>query len=182
MAEISSRYIVAGGPYTWAALGGTETWWKKFFPFVNAWLIMFSFFGSMASVNTSAAQALYAMDIMHSYGAKRGDAFVPRELDLWDPVTEFSHQGENNTWKNVFGITVAITLSQFALNLLPLRLMNKASWVSFLVMIFGSLILSACPAMSLHARCADGTRACSHRLACDCAHAPDVEVGVDQVV
>ena len=104
---------------------------------------MFSFFGSMASVNTSAAQALYAMDIMHSYGAKRGDAFVPRELDLWDPVTEFSHQGKNGTWKIVFGITVAITLSQFAINQLPLRLMNKASWVSFLVMIFGSLILSA---------------------------------------
>ena len=182
MAEISSRYIVAGGPYTWAALGGTDKWWKaragartrgaaraarvradaaagetqKFFPFVNAWLVMLSFFGSMASVNSAAAQALYSMDIMRTFGAKPSDAFVERELDLWDPVTEFSHQGEFGTWKNMFGITVAITVSQFALNLLPLKWMNKASWVSFFVMVFGSLILSASPLLLAQ----NATRAC----------------------
>ena len=110
---------------------------------MNAWLVMLSFFGSMASVNSAAAQALYSMDIMRTFGAKPNDAFVERELDLWDPVTAFSHQGEYGTWKNMFGITVAITVSQFALNLLPLKWMNKASWASFFVMVFGSLILSA---------------------------------------
>ena len=135
MAEISSRYIVAGGPYTWAALGKSKSWRGSFPSYVNAILIMLSFFGSMASVNTAAAQALYAMDIMRTYGAEENAPMAPRALDLWDPVTEFSHQGSQGTWKKMFGVTVAITASQFLINLLPLKYMNKASWASFYIMV-----------------------------------------------
>lgn len=62
--------------------------------FINAWLVMLSFFGSMASVNTACAQALYSMNIMYYYGAEPDNPFMERKLDLWSPVSQgaFSHQ------------------------------------------------------------------------------------------
>lgn len=36
---------------------------------------------------------------------------------------------------------MAITVVQFTINCLPLRIMNRVSWVSFFWMLFGSLIL-----------------------------------------
>ena len=56
-------------------------------------------------------------------------------------MTFFSHQGQFGTFKKLFGITVAITVSQFCINLLPLRYMNRVSWAAFYTMAFGSLIL-----------------------------------------
>jgi hypothetical protein len=117
---------------------------------MNAWLVMLSFFGSMASVNSASAQALYSMDLMRTFGADPSDPFKPRELDLWDLATQFSHQGKYGSWKKLFGITVGITVSQFIINMLPLRYMNKAAWVSFGIMVSGCLmIIIGLPAIAL---------------------------------
>lgn len=151
MSEVASKYITAGGPYNWVGRSMAGDWPVKVFgktfnfgtfpSYMNAWLVMLSFFGSMASVNSAAAQALYSMDLMRTYGADPGNPFEMRKLDLWDNTTGFSHQGQYGTWKKLFGITVAITISQFCINLMPLRFMNKVSWASFGVMIFGCLML-----------------------------------------
>ena len=45
--------------------------------YIVAWCIMLSFFGSMASVNSAAAQELYSMNMMRYWGARPSNPHVP---------------------------------------------------------------------------------------------------------
>ena len=152
MAEIASKYITAGGPYNWAGrsmigdypfkLFGTTFNFATFPSYLNATLCALSFFGSMASVNSACAQALFSMNIMYYWGAEPTDVMKMRNMDIYmSSAPYYSHQGEYGTWKTLFGITVAITVVQFLINQLPLKHMNKASWASFWLMVFGCLML-----------------------------------------
>lgn len=139
MAEISSQYTVAGGPYYWAgALAGK---FGRFPPYVLGWVLYLSYIGGIVSYEFQATQQLLAMRLMWANG-KLGTP--PGALGNTDSVPfgiPLPNERSPPFQNAMFGIMVCFTVFHSAINFLPVSRINTLALCSFTWLLFGAAVL-----------------------------------------
>ena len=116
LAEISSPFVTAGGPYNWAgALSGRL---GKLPSYVVGWVTLLALFGGI-STSVQASNQIMGMRMMFTYG---------------DPASASTQVGQ-------WGVAQACNLVGVFASLMPIEWTNRLSWITLVWLVCGSTIL-----------------------------------------
>lgn len=139
MAEISSQYTVAGGPYYWAgALSGRL---GRFPSYVQGWVLFLGLISGMISYEFQIAQQILAIRLMvwnSSIGTPPGQLGDVSCVSFGVPppnVANSSFQGA------MFGIMVCLVVVHSLANFIPVRFINSIALCSFFWLLAVSAVM-----------------------------------------
>lgn len=130
LAEISSQYTVAGGPYYWAgALSGRL---GRFPPYLQGWVLWLGLIGGVAGYQFQIAQQLLAMRLIWANGKLGTPPGALGDVSSVSFGVPLPNQEAPKFQRAMFGIMAGFMTLHSCANFLPVRQINRLAIASFM--------------------------------------------------